>query len=313
MNSFTNIQKNVLDGCLLGDGNLELPENGVNAKFNYRSSSKEHVEYVHKYFKEFCSDNYSNIKRSEHYDIRTKKTYVNFYFKTKSLSIFTEEYNRFYKNKIKIVPNDLIINKYVLLFWYIGDGELERKNGFVKLHTNSFTESEVDWLCSKLKFLNAKKLKKSNNHFLVTIPRNKVKNFLSYIGNCPIDDYKHKWKFVEYVNKNIEKNGINNHVDKYPMIIEDFKNGNYTIYELSKKYNVPIKSITHHFNSKNIEWVPKILNKEVIQCDSNGNEIKKWGSGQEIKRILNYNASAISECCRGLRKIYKNYIWKFKN
>jgi len=312
MNNFTNTQKEILNGCLLGDGNLELHKNGVNAIFNYSSSSKEHTEYVHQYFKEFCSDTYSNIKRSEYYDIRTNKTYVRFYFKTKALPIFTEQYNRFYKDKIKIVPSDLNIGKYTLLFWYIGDGELESKNGFVKLHTNSFTESEVDWLCSKLDLFKAKKLKKSENQFLVSIPRNKVKIFLLYIGNCPINDYKHKWIFVEYINKNIEKNGINYYIDEYPMVIEDFKTGEYTIYQLSKKHKIPIKAIKNHFDSNNIEWLPKILNKKIIQYDLNKIKIKEWSSGQEIKRLLNFNASAVSECCRGIRKKYKNYIWEFK-
>jgi len=60
------------------------------------------------------------------------------------------------------------------------------------------------------------------------------------------------------------------------------------------------------------EWCPIKINKKIIQYDLNNNIVNEWNSGQEIKKRLNYNASAISECCRGIRKKYKNYIWEFK-
>jgi hypothetical protein len=47
MESFINIQK-IIEGCLLGDGHLELGKNSKNACLSYRSSSKQHVEFIHK-------------------------------------------------------------------------------------------------------------------------------------------------------------------------------------------------------------------------------------------------------------------------
>lgn len=311
MKGYIDIQK-ILDGCLLGDGCLELGKNSKNACFKYTTSSKQHAEFVHKFFKKFCSENYQDVKHIEFFDKRTNKTYVNFNFRTKCLPFFTEQYIRFYKNKIKIVPEDITIDKNTLLFWYIGDGELESNYGYIKLHTNSFSKSEVDFLCSKLIDFEAKPLKKTNEQFLVTIPRKKVKIFLEKIEECPFNDYSHKWKFVEYKNKNIEINGINYYSDKFQSIINDFKTGDYTIYRLHKKYNVPINSIKNHFNKNQIEWNPIKLSKKILQFDLEKKLIREWDSGQEIKKNLGYNASAISECCRGKRKKYKNYIWKFK-
>ena len=312
MKDYINIQS-VIDGCLLGDGCLELNKNGKNASFRYISSSKQHVEFVHSYFKEYCTEDGQKIKRSEYFDKRTNKTYVHYYFRTKCLPIFTEQHNRYYKNGIKIIPNDLNIDKTVLLFWYIGDGELESKYGYVKLHTNCFNKTEVDTLCYKLFKFNAKPLKKTDNQFLVTIPRNNVKKFLNLIGECPFEDYKHKWKFVEYKNKNIEKNGINYYSNIYPDIIKEYFSKGLTIYGLSKKYNVPIKAILNHFEKNNIKTISINIKKKIVQYDINENLINEWESGQEIHKKLNYNASAISECCRGVRKKYKNFIWKFKN
>lgn len=312
MKNYINIHR-ILEGCLLGDGCLEMGVNSKNSCFKYLTSSRQHAEFVHSFFKEFCSDNYQTIKRGEYFDKRTNKTYVNYSFRTKCLPFFTEQYERFYKNRIKVVPKDLVIDKNTLLFWYIGDGELESVNGYIKLHTNSFSKYEVDFLCSKLSEFESKILKKTDKHFLVTIPRNKVKLFLKKIGDCPFSDYSHKWKFVEYKNKNIELNGMNCYDDKFELIVDDFKNGDYTIYKLHKKYNVPINSIKHHFKKNGVKWNPKNVSKKILQFDFNDNLIREWDSGNYINKITGYNASAISACCSGIRKSHKGFRWKFKN
>jgi len=311
MNDSTNTQK-ILEGCLLGDGHLELHKNGKNASFIYNSSSKEHVEYVHNFFLEYCTDNYQKVHRREYFDNRTNKTYVTYGFKTKSLPFFTKEHDRFYVNRVKIVPRDLEMNNKLLLFWYVGDGELDSVYGYIKLHTNSFKYEEILFLCEILSKYGAKPQKKKENEYLISIPRKKVKSFLKYIGTCPINDYLHKWNEVPYANKNIELNGINNYIDVYPDIINDFICNNETIYQLSKKYSVPIKCIKNHFNNNEIQWKPINNKKRILQYDLFGNVVNEWESGQEIKKSLKYNPSAISECCRGLRKKYMNYIWKFK-
>lgn len=74
---------------------------------------------------------------------------------------------------------------------------------------------------------------------------------------------------------------------------------------------MPTKSITHHFDTNNIKWTPKKLNKPIIQYDLNENFIKEWSSAYEANKY-NFNNSGISKCCRGERKKYKNFIWKFK-
>lgn len=120
------------------------------------------------------------------------------------------------------------------MYWYIGDGELTKQNGIIKLHTNSFTEKEVEYLCEKLKIYEARKTvkEKEKNQFIISIPRKCSKSFLKNIGECPFDDYSHKWKYLEYKNKNIEKNGMKKH--NFEKIVSDFKTNNYSIYDLQK-------------------------------------------------------------------------------
>lgn len=308
---FTYIQKQVLDGCLLGDGSMIMHKKAKNACFQYLSSSKEHVEAVHKHFKEFCTENFNEVKRGEYFDKRTNKTYVHYYFRTKLLPIFTVQYNRWYKD-VKIVPNDVIISGLSCLYWYLGDGELESSHGYIKLHTNSFTKKECESLCKKLGF-KSKLQKKKEGVFLVSIPRSNVKNFLSYIGECPVKDYSHKWKQVPYKNKNIEKNGVRDHSSKYPKIVEDWFTKKYTLYQLSKKYDVDVTAIKNFFNKNSIYWKSCKTNKPILQLDLEGTVIKEWASGQEIARELGFSASAISACCREIRNTHNNYKWKFKS
>lgn len=312
MKASTNIH-NVLEGCLLGDGHLERMAETHNACFNYGSSSKEHTDYVHSFFKEYCSENYKKPKRVEVYDKRTNKTYVRYWFRTKHLPLFTNFHKLFYRDRIKIIPENLNISEASLLFWYIGDGELESHHGYIKLHTNSFKKEEVKSLCKLLGSFEARTVHKEKNQYIISIPRKNVKKFLSYIGDCPIKDYSHKWKETPYKNKNIELNGVNNYSILYPKIEKEFQNKTLTIYQLHKKYNVPIKSIKHFFETHNIIWKPIDNKKKVIQYAMDGSIIKEWHSGQEIHKKEGYNASAISECCRGIRKNYKGYFWKFKN
>lgn len=302
------IQK-IIEGCLLGDGSLE--KQATNASFHYTSSSKEHAAYVHSFFKPYCTPTYQSLKRYEFYDSRTEKTYVRYWFRTKCLPIFTEQHNRFYQNRTKIVPTDLVIDKSVLLFWYIGDGELESNYGYVKLHTNCFSQQEVESLCVKLARFESKPLRKQVGEYIVTIPRRRVSDFLTTIGPCIIQDYAHKWKCVPYKNKNIESHGVSDYSSLYTDIEKDFLSGGITIYGLHKKYSVPIKCIKHHFDARLIDWKPIKLSKSIIQETLDGTAIQSWSSGRSASKALGFNASGISECCRGVRLSYKGYRWKF--
>lgn len=306
-----NVQ-NILDGCLLGDGCLYMGKKSKNACFLYRTSSEEHAKYIHNFFKQYCSDNYQILKKREIFDKRTEKTYVSYYFNTKCLPFFTENYNRFYENNIKIVPKNIKKNKELLLFWYIGDGELNKNNGTIKLHTNSFTESDVNFLCELLKDFKARKTIKDKNSFIITIPRFYSVKFLDFIGKCPIKDYSHKWNNKKYINKNIELNGINSYLDKLEIIYSEIKKDTekHPISFYGKKHNVPIACIVSFLKKRGQKYEKIKLNK-IYQYDLFDNLIKVWSSANEVKKVLGYDNGAILKCAKGKRKKHMNFFWKF--
>lgn len=51
--------------------------------------------------------------------------------------------------------------------------------------------------------------------------------------------------------------------------------------------------------------------KAVIQCDRNGDFIRKWGSLTEASSTLHIHNGSISECCKGKRKTAGGYVWKY--
>ena len=53
--------------------------------------------------------------------------------------------------------------------------------------------------------------------------------------------------------------------------------------------------------------------RPIIQFDLDGNEIKKWKSAGEIQRELGLRRSHIHEACKGKRKTFHGYVWKFES
>jgi hypothetical protein len=66
--------------------------------------------------------------------------------------------------------------------------------------------------------------------------------------------------------------------------------------------------------SEKIDWEARTakLKKPVNQFDINHNLIKSWDSATDAAQALGYPSIAnISNCCRGIIKTYKKFIWKY--
>jgi len=306
-------QKEILEGCLLGDGCIIKAKKAKNAYFSYTSSQKEHCEFVSSNFLEFAKGTVYELGplKRKVYDKRTNKTYTSYVFRTRSLPEFTKIYHLWYINRIKIIPLCLVLNKIHCLYWYIGDGCLLRnsrnkRSEDIKLATYCFTVNDNQFLCNQLIQFKARINYNENNLPYIRIRKRESKTFLEYIGNNYPSCYAYKWDYSPYINKQ----PVFTSEKLFTIIQQDYVNGE-SAYALFKKYNVAINSIKNHLRKSNL-YIPKDMKKVICQYDLNNNLIKTWNSGQEIKKQLNFNASAISKCCRGERKKYKNFIWKFK-
>lgn len=239
-------QKDVLYGALLGDGCLIKHKHGVNVVFSYLSKSRQHVEFVMGYFKEYWKG--KEITNGSYFDNRTNKTYINSHLRTYSHKIFTEEYSKWYQNGIKHIPKDLKLTPIVCLIWYIGDGCIcnNKRTQNIKLATQCFTKEEQEKiLIPQLQDFEAKLMqtdasKDGQQQYFIYIPRRKIKKFLDFIGPCPFSDYKYKWDYKEYINFS-----LNQHPEFIQSIIDYFNDG-MSANTIAKQLNVDRSTVVKY-------------------------------------------------------------------
>lgn len=140
--NFPKLQKAVLIGCLLGDGNAEISWESKNyrLKIEHSVKQKEYVFWKYEIFKDwvltkpkFCSRNNSIL------------------FRTISHPDITNFGAKFYRNKRKSFPIDIneikayLANPIVIAVWFMDDGNVIKRNGKVygyHLNSQSFTKKE---------------------------------------------------------------------------------------------------------------------------------------------------------------------------
>lgn len=256
----TNIQKEYLDGALLGDGCLSLHKNSINSKFIYSSKSKQHVEFVFNPFMNFMTS--EEIKHLKYFDKRTQKTYEQYRARTFANPCFQKEKERWYKEGKKIIPPDLKLSPTTCLIWYLGDGSLihskHHRGIHIKLSTDCFTLEEVKFLCQLLTSFEAHPLKDTATTYRIYIPHHKIKEFLEYIGPCPFEDYKHKWNYIEYKNFSALKN---------PETIKDFVdlfNKGWSAGSIAKKHKVDRSTVVRHLLKLGLNPKDNLFKKGVV-------------------------------------------------
>ena len=255
----TDIQKDVLNGALLGDGALIVHKRGSRPYFQYASKSLEHVNFIFNYLKNLC--NYDTIKLATHFDTRTNKEYSHYYFRTKCLPELIPLHQQWYQSSTKKhrVPPDLRLSPMTLLVWYIGDGSnnITSRSQTLKLSTDSFDLNDIDLiLLPLLKEFGAIRYK-SDTHkeqYHIRIPHKLVDRFLSYIGPCPVDDYKYKWETVPYLRAKF-KNGIDDLSDKKDEIVTLYLDGN-SFYSIAKTLSQEPARIRYILKKSGV-YVPK--------------------------------------------------------
>ena len=76
-------------------------------------------------FSQFCSTPHSSYT---YLDSRTNKNYSSLTLRTKSFSLFTEYYNLFYLNGVKVIPNNIgdLLTPLGLANWLMLDGSYHK-------------------------------------------------------------------------------------------------------------------------------------------------------------------------------------------
>ena len=208
-------------------------------------------------------------------------------------------------------------NKEIELINYFG--RLDNETGILCNHT----DGGIGWNNTKVK----NKIKKLKTYYCYNI-NGKFKNKYTY------KELKDKGLFPANISTSIKRSGTYKDCMWFytyqgskitPTIKYKQKNG-FTIEEkyLIKKLYIEGKRIsflTNYFNTTNEKiihelkfqkiYIKQRQSKPIVQLNLNNEIIKVWNKAFEIEKELGFLSSTILECCKGKRKTYKKFKWKY--
>lgn len=181
----SNLQKQIIDGEILGDAHVYLGKNYRNACLMWHQKYLEHNLFL----RDALSVLNPKIKKRHNVDGYTLFTSCHPYI--------TQQHKRWYPNGKKIVPLDFKLTPTSCFHWYIGDGYFNEQ-GYIELYSLCFTGKENMFLVEKLLEKNIKSahvVKKRNKKypFYIRIGNAGLKPFFKYIGEPKISCYNYKW------------------------------------------------------------------------------------------------------------------------
>lgn len=167
---FTKEQIEIINGSMLGDGNIK--SNEVNACFR-KCQASVNLEYLQWHFetmKPYSSSIRKGYSKSIIHDEYGKiigyssdKLHENYEFSTINHSSFNILDKKWYQidcngdfaknehgQKIKIVPKDLVLTPLTVAVWFCDDGTNNSKTRTAKFCTNGFSKFEVELLGKKI-------------------------------------------------------------------------------------------------------------------------------------------------------------------
>lgn len=139
---------------------------------------------------------------------------------------------------------------------------------------------------------------------------------------------KHKKSISESVKKYAKENpnynrgkGNSKRIIDRDEIYKKYITDNLSLNKCAEYFGVGKKKIFDTLQGYNIKkdksaWKHQLSTKPkktVLQFDLDGNLIKKWNGLMDIQKELGFNKSNIANCCRGLIKSSKGFIWKYED
>lgn len=148
----TDSTRDFLDGLLIGDGSYAFASHTskksvklIMSQISLHRDWMEHIK-IRLEKENIKSKIYEYPPYTRVYNNRTINAKEQCPLHSLSYVTLINEKLRWYPEGIKIVPKDINLSSSELLAnWYMGDGNLTSRKR-IELHTNSFTENDVNWL-----------------------------------------------------------------------------------------------------------------------------------------------------------------------
>ena len=184
-----------LTGCLLGDGSLEQRQNKRNARYAEGGSNQKYIEWKYKFISQYFPCSFDERISTPHK--KTGKRYQGWWLRTTVHPVLTELHLQWY-SKVKIIPESLInenLTEFALAVWFCDDG---CSSGSASLYTMSFSDREVKFLSSLLKFrfdLSGSILKNKDNQPFIRFDANSKRKLNKMLSKFSIPGMEYKLDF----------------------------------------------------------------------------------------------------------------------
>lgn len=185
----------------------------------------------------------------------------------------------------------------------------KNETSYLKFSTNCFTIEDIDNILIP-QLIEFEAYRWTN---LIFIHRKNIDKFLSFIGECPIPEYQHKWNVFPYKNKNIEKNGVKSHKHLKNKILESAKNGK-PPYKIAKELNIDTSLVKYYLKQQDL-FEPNTINyllKNWILIDPNGITYKTNNISIFAKEH-GLSAKCLRGVAHGREKHHKKWLCKIEN
>jgi len=186
--------KEWIDGELMGDGCL-YSHSKYSAGISYSSKYLEYANYVSNTLKSFGIKKAGKINKY----YRKEMDCYDYHYASLSYPELLSIRKRWYPKGKKIIPRDLKLTPLVLRQEHLGDGTLihyKKGKPAIVLSTDGFSIEDVNWLVNELNKLDFKSTRRNCDNS-IHISTYSTKDFLSYIGECPVKCYDYKWDYYK--------------------------------------------------------------------------------------------------------------------
>jgi hypothetical protein len=190
----------IIVGEMLGDGCL-VPGK-YQARYSHGSTDRRHMEWLSGEFGKagiVCRVSRMPARidkrgrwRSEQWNIVSRSMMA-------LRRICDEWYIGSVPNRIKVLPEDLVLSPLAVRQWWIGDGYINPEWGWGTLATHGFTHGENMRLKSLLSGITSHHIairnsgKAAPGKYHLYLSRKAVNDLVSHMGPCEIESYSYKW------------------------------------------------------------------------------------------------------------------------
>lgn len=186
-------QREVIEGCLLGDGGLYIARK--NAHFYYGSIKQGHTDFISGVLDDV------NLEHNTSYNFENSE----FQLRTPVSPTLTKMYNNWYENNKKCkISKEFELTPIKLLLWYIGDGSYQSKINRCRIYTKNFNKKRIKNLISQLDFklrIYEKEHHKGGKMYTIATIKESVDSFFEYINTKYGYPKCYNYKFQEKKNE----------------------------------------------------------------------------------------------------------------